>query len=163
MYGFILIYSDGSTYTITNTAHTPKVDNPPTLDEGEDFNTGEFVFIQEVTLTRDGNWSQTLNNLPATDGQGHVYEYYIKEKSVSGTNAHLYTLLNYSDPDGKALTEENNNTSLTNAKVGGNDGIIIMPSTGGNGTKQIYIFGGVIMLLGTAGLFSLKRRRMSHN
>ena len=43
----------------------------------------------EVTLTSDTNWSHMWTDLPADDGKGNTYYYYVKETAVDGKESNL--------------------------------------------------------------------------
>ena len=43
----------------------------------------------EVTLTSDTNWSYMWTNLPADDGNGNTYQYYVKETAIDGSSENL--------------------------------------------------------------------------
>ena len=144
-----LKYTDGSTYTIKNT-NAVKVSEPD-YDPDDDFNDGEYVFVTQVVLDKNNNWQADLSDLPATDGHGNAYSYFIKEKSVVGKGADLFELIGYSHEEGIILQNPENETSLSNKKKD-DDQLIIMPSTGGKGIND-YRNAGIIMMTASAGIY----------
>ncbi len=151
----VICFKDGSTYTLNNTAYIPSV----SVEGDYTYNNGEYVLITTITLSDANGWTYTLWNLPATDGQGNAYTYHIKEVSMSGSKADQYKLVGYSDPDGIVLLESDNKTSVTNARKDEN-GLVVLPSTGGIGTKGYYIAGIVMMICSVTGYQVIRRRRV---
>ena len=145
-----LKYTDGSTYTIKNT-NAVKVSEPDYDPDDDDFNDGEYVFVTQVVLDKNNNWQADLSDLPATDGHGNAYSYFIKEKSVVGKGADLFELIGYSHEEGIILQNPENETSLSNKKKD-DDQLIIMPSTGGKGIND-YRNAGIIMMTASAGIY----------
>ncbi|MBR4101706.1 MAG: Cna B-type domain-containing protein [Oscillospiraceae bacterium] len=152
---------ENSTYTIYNTDYSPKAEpdvpaigNQPALGS-------DFVFITTLDLTKENNWQAALKGLPVTDGQGNAYEYVIVEKNVYGEGADRYQLVSYEHPDGVILEKDGTQTSFLNTTTDDENGLVIMPSSGGEGKTWFYVAGVALMLCGIAGCYGMKRRQRS--
>ncbi|MBR6617276.1 MAG: Cna B-type domain-containing protein [Oscillospiraceae bacterium] len=152
---------ENSTYTIYNTDYSPKAEpdvpaigNQPALGS-------DFVFISTLDLTKENNWQAALDGLPVTDGQGNAYEYVIVEKNVYGEGADRYQLVSYEHPDGVILEKDGTQTSFLNTTTDEENGLVIMPSSGGEGKTWFYVAGVALMLCGIAGCYGMKRRQRS--
>ncbi|MBP1565761.1 MAG: Cna B-type domain-containing protein [Oscillospiraceae bacterium] len=152
----VICFTDGSTYTMNNTAYvaSSKVESS---EDDYTYNTGEYVLIAKITLTADGGWRQTLDNLPATDGQGNAYTYHIKETNIYGSEADKYKVLSYTHANGIVLENDSNDIGVTNAR-NDDESIIVLPNTGGTGTKGYFIAGIIVMICSAAGYTVIKRR-----
>ena len=152
----VINFTDGSTYTMNNTAYvaSSKVESS---EDDYTYNTGEYVLIAKITLTADGGWRQTLDNLPATDGQGNAYTYHIKETNIYGSDADKYKVLSYTHENGIVLENDSNNIGVTNAR-NDDESIIVLPNTGGTGTKGYFVAGIIVMICSAAGYIVIKRR-----
>jgi len=109
--------------------------------------------VADITISADNNWwSNTLNDLPKTDGNGNTYRYFIKEESTGA-----YIPVSYSTAQGGTpLNDGITNLDLTNSSVQTEE--VELPEAGGQGTVKIYMAGGVMMLLAAAGFVYFKRR-----
>jgi len=140
----ITITDQGTSLTFTVNVEVNEADsNVPTTAEK----------VADITISASNNWwSNTLNDLPKTDGNGNTYKYFIKETSTGA-----YIPVSYSTGQGGTpLNEGITNLVLTNSSVHTEE--IELPETGGQGTAKIYVAGGVMMLLAAAGYVYFKRR-----
>ncbi|MBR6599405.1 MAG: Cna B-type domain-containing protein, partial [Oscillospiraceae bacterium] len=152
----VINFTDGSTYTMNNTAYvaSSKVESS---EDDYTYNTGEYVLIAKITLTADGGWRHTLDNLPATDGQGNAYTYHIKETNIYGSDADKYKVLNYTHANGIVLENDSNDIGVTNERKA-DENINVLPNTGGTGAKGYFIAGIIVMICSAAGYTVIKRR-----
>ncbi|MBE6841948.1 MAG: Cna B-type domain-containing protein [Ruminococcus sp.] len=152
----VICFTDGSTYTMNNTAYvaSSKVESS---EDDYTYNTGEYVLIAKITLTADGGWRQTLDNLPATDGQGNAYTYHIKETNIYGSDADKYKVLSYTHANGIVLENDSNNIGVTNERKA-DENINVLPNTGSTGAKGYFVAGIIVMICSAAGYTVIKRR-----
>lgn len=93
-------------------------------------------------MSSSDDWKTTIKNLPAVDEHGEDYAYYVKEDAISG-----YT-----------SSYRNNGTSTgTIHIINTKEKPKALPSTGGHGTKLLYVLGGLLMCIGVI-LVMIKRR-----
>ena len=147
----IVGFADGSVYTMTNKSYAPVVN----IENTDDYNTGEYVYITTVTLDAEKNWSEKLEDFPATDGRGNAYEYYIKEINVAGVSAYQYELIGYEN-NGIMLAMSNNEVTVKNGRT---DRVDVLPQTGGEGYRNYIIIGISLIIFGIAG-YGVFRYRM---
>ena len=116
--------------------------------------------VDELQITSDNNWTNSLNDLPIYDAFGNLYYYYIEEIITNGDNiagnGGKYIPVDYLN-NGSNLNDEKI-LEVTNAFIANPQGQL--PSTGGSGVKTYYYIGGAIMLLGIAGFTGIKRREI---
>ena len=121
-------------------------------------NTDGLDSVDELQITSDNNWTNSLNDLPIYDAFGNLYYYYIEEIMTNGDyiagNGGKYIPVDYLN-NGSNLNDEKI-LEVTNAFIANPQGQL--PSTGGSGVKTYYYIGGAIMLLGIAGFTGIKRR-----
>lgn len=117
----------------------------------------DFLWNKTITLGESNNWYGSLADLPLTDGNGHVYTYYVVEELPTGAN---YYPIYYSDNDGFTL-ENGELTSITVEnkadEVESED--VLLPESGGSGITVYYFAGGMIIMLAAAGYIMFKRRK----
>ena len=113
--------------------------------EGQPADNVELVNTQE--LNKDNGWSYTWtdkNQIPATDGKGHKYCYFVKEVTT-----------------GNWVTEINNNNGIQTGKIFITNKVYSgyeLPSTGGMGTVPFAAVGGML----TVGAALLLAKRKKH-
>ena len=113
--------------------------------EGQPADNVELVNTQE--LNKDNGWSYTWtdkNQIPATDGKGHKYCYFVKEVTI-----------------GNWVTEINNNNGIQTGKIFITNKVYSgyeLPSTGGMGTVPFAAVGGML----TVGAALLLAKRKKH-
>ncbi len=109
--------------------------------------------IQDITITSDNNWlSDTISNLPKTDGKGNTYRYFIKEESTGS-----YIPVAYSTSEGGAVLGDSVlQLDLTNAAT---QSPVTLPESGSTGTRLYHTLGALMLLLVAAGYAEFKRRR----
>lgn len=109
--------------------------------------------IDTITINKGDNdkWvSETVSNLPITDGQGHYYQYYIKETSTGN-----YIPISYDN--GKKLDADKTTTlGLTNKT--NETSSVELPETGGTGTKP-YTAAGFSLIATSAAIMFIRRRK----
>ena len=112
--------------------------------------------VQDITIYSVNNWlSSTVSGLPKTDGQGHTYRYFIREQATDS-----FIPISYStNSQGAELGDTVVQLDLTNASQQSES--VILPESGGSGTRIFYIAGALLMLLSAAGYLMWKRRRWS--
>ena len=111
------------------------------------------VVINKVTLGNSNSWSHTWEQLPATDGEGNPYYYYVREVTeISG-----YTV-KY-DTNGIRLDDKDTDKGTINITNKESGYVNILPATGGLGTKLIIVFGLVIMLIPVSHYYLFKRHK----
>lgn len=86
-----------------------------------------------ITLSKTNDWKETISDLPATDGKGHDYVYYVKEDNVNGYTASYRNNGISTGTIHVINTEDQTKTQL--------------PSTGGNGTGLFYGLGCVLLMI----------------
>ena len=115
--------------------------------------------FMSITLKPDGSWTQLVENLPITDGQGNTYYYYIAEVDDRGeiisNKVSGYIPVEYDN--GKSLSKTGNTElSVTNKKSDVDEGS--MPSTGGTGTQPYKVIG-MVMAGGALIMLGIRRRK----
>lgn len=130
--------------------------------------------VAEVTIHRTsapelGDWCFLASNLPAYDASGHPYYYWVEEVEVDDVEVanSSYT------PAYRFTDAEDSTTYCIDAANAGADptaeiqntkkeASVVMPSTGGKGTRGYTITGLAILLIGSAVSFLIKRRSKEH-
>ncbi|MDE5855250.1 MAG: Ig-like domain-containing protein, partial [Ruminococcus sp.] len=105
-----------------------------------------------ITISKDKDWkSDVIENLPLTDGNGHYYQYYIKE-----VNSDKYIPISYDN--GKKLdTDDTTTLKLTN-KPNNEISSVELPETGGMGTEP-YTAVGLSLIATSAAIMYIRRRK----
>ncbi len=103
--------------------------------------------VKTIWLTADGDWTETVPNLPRVSPNGNRYIYYIQEE-----DSNQYIAVDYS---GGAAVDSDDPPVLTVK----NKAIKGLPVAGGSGVKGIYYTGGIMILLAAAGYAAYRRRR----
>jgi LPXTG-motif cell wall-anchored protein len=109
----------------------------------------------------DPNWTESID-LPIYDESGNRYYYWAEETQINGKTAAGYEVSYlFADADGST-------TYCINAESAG-EGLItvlntkteavLLPESGGKGTRGFFLAGAAIMLLSCAGYLTIKRRR----
>lgn len=127
----------------------------------------DWTFVQTVQLTSSNGWTVTLNDLPALDANGNVYQYRVLEDDAYYS---LYSVTySYADGSGNTTTVEGEpeytmvldsnsydygQLTITNKSLVNNT----LPSTGGVGTTIFRIIGGLLVLAAIV-FFIMKRTK----
>ncbi len=103
----------------------------------------EQVGTETYTLSAANNWHLTIEDLPATDGSGNVYYYYVEEVTASGYKLYSYSSTN-SGTNGGTITVTNQLTEEEDTYT--------LPSAGGVGiwpyaAAGLALCGGAVWLL----------------
>lgn len=112
--------------------------------------------IDTITIRKSNDWkSDVIENLELTDGNGHYYQYYIKEVEND-----KYIPISYID-NGQTLNvkEQPKVIRLKNKPKETSVGVEL-PETGGIGTKPYTVIGLSFMSISAAIMFIRRRRRM---
>ena len=120
---------------------------------------------QEVTISSADSW-QVIKDLPKYSPDGLKYYYWAEETKVNGRTVAGY-VPSYKFDDGDNSTQfcinsENlgkGTVTVLNTPTE-NEGIIL-PETGGAGTRGLYMAGGAAAMLSAMGYIRFRRRRKS--
>ena len=126
------------------------------VEEASDNIPKSAEWVRDITISAGTNWqSETVRNLPRTDGKGNTYRYFIKEEKTGS-----FIPVAYSTSEGGAeLSDALTLLDLTNNVT--EDVSVTLPESGGRGTKPYYIFGGLLLIMSITGYAAYKRRRWS--
>ncbi len=121
---------------------------------------GGEELLDEITLDVSNGWEYSLSNLPITSEDGaEQYYYWAIEEDVSGYKA------SYKFDDGGGETVYainasklgNGEITIRNTKI--ESVSVILPETGGRGTRIYYTAGGLLLMLSAVGYVTFKRRK----
>ena len=109
--------------------------------------------VQTAELTPDakGEWNYRFTDLPKyknDNGTVRLIEYTVEEEAVD----------HYNLTDNTVETDEHGNTSISLVNTESNDSYML-PATGGEGTRRIYLISITLIALAGAGLIMIRRRR----
>lgn len=109
--------------------------------------------VENITLTKNNNWTYSKDELPKIDNDGNPYYYTVVENSVkqNGQNISGRYTTTYSNNDGIqegqiVITNQENSNSYE------------LPKTGGSGA-WIYRFLGMAIVAAGIGILAFRRRR----
>lgn len=114
---------------------------------------GKVKITSRKKSAADNEWTKIISNLPATDENGDTYYYWIEEINVPSGYTASYTNNSVNADEANGTTPE---ITITNTYVGDS---VMLPSSGGRGSKMFSTAGGIIILLSAAGYLQFKRRR----
>ncbi|MBR6622913.1 MAG: LPXTG cell wall anchor domain-containing protein [Ruminococcus sp.] len=134
---------------------------PVVYNELDDSVNIDQFFVKTLTINTAGSWIYT-DTLPVYDENGNMYYYWVVEDTESAASYNV----GYTFPDA-----DNNTTNCINPETIGNgtgegiitvinslEVIVILPETGGSGTRVYTVTGGAIVLL-SAAVFIIRRRK----
>ncbi|MBR1684692.1 MAG: LPXTG cell wall anchor domain-containing protein [Clostridia bacterium] len=111
------------------------------------------VYSWTGTKNGNGTYMFTIANLPAKDGED-ILSYYVTEKQLKGYRIPVYGFI---DNSGEVRTETTNMAVDGKVIINIPEASYELPSTGGQGTKLIYILGSILFM--SAGMMLWRRRR----